>query len=353
MRTLVEAFAGWRDRREPVVLATVLATEGSTYAKAGHHMLLTADGDFAGLLSGGCLEGDLVERSRDVLATGAAQVTYDMRDQSEDALWGLGLGCNGLMRVLLQPLTSATGYEPFASLASAAASRDPGVFMVLADAGDTALAAGAAAVWRNGQWAGFGLASYADEWQDLAAAAGQAQAQLTRWRGHELLIAPLRHDPHLLVLGAGPDAVPLLAMAGKLGWQVTCADHRPGYVNRLGQATGARVLQVDPANLDATLNSGDFDAAVIMSHHLATDLRYLQTLASWPTPYVGCLGPKARRDALLDDLGSDAHRLRGRLFGPVGLDLAARDAETIALSILAEIQAALSGRSAAHLGPYR
>ncbi len=352
MRTLVDAFERWRKSGTDLVLATVLATEGSTYAKAGHQMLLTAGGDYAGLLSGGCLEGDLAERGRAALAQGATQVTYDMRDQAEDALWGLGLGCNGLMRVLLQPLLPAQDYQPFAAIAAAARGRARGVFIVAASAGATSIKPGAAAVYDGKRFDHEGLNGQAAAWQQLAANAQHKEAELIQWQGHELLIAPLRHDPHILLLGAGPDAIPVVQLAERLGWQVTAADHRPGYVTRLRTATGTPVVEVDPADLNASLAADSFDAAVIMSHHLATDLKYLRTLASWPTPYIGSLGPPARRDALLEDLGDDAQLLRGRLFGPVGLDLAAHDPETIALAILAEVQAALSGRAGGHLGAF-
>jgi xanthine/CO dehydrogenase XdhC/CoxF family maturation factor len=355
MQALIDAFDTWKSRGQDLVLATVLATEGSTYAKAGHQMLLTPSGDYAGLLSGGCLEGDLAERGRAMLTAGATQVTYDMRDQDEDALWGLGLGCNGLMRVLLQPLTADQGYQPFAAIAAHARERTPGVVILATTAGKTPIQPGAAAVYAGGEMDSYNVHGHTAEWRDLAeeATAARAAAHVVAWREHELLIAPLAHDPHVLVLGAGPDAVPLVELGERLGWQITVADHRPGYVERLRSATGATVHQVEPADLDASLDSDSFDAAVIMSHHLVTDLNYLRALAHWPTPYVGSLGPPARRDKLLEDLGEDAKRLRGRLFGPVGLDLAAHDPETIALAILAEIQAALAGRPGGHLGAFR
>ena len=354
IKALTDAFARWRSAETDLILATVLATEGSTYAKAGHQMLLAADGDYAGLLSGGCLEGDLAERGRRVLAEGPDQVTYDMRDQEADALWGLGLGCNGLMRVLLQPLTADSGYQPFAAIATAADRRGQGVFMIAASRGETPVPTGAWAVYENGSWQSALLDEHADEWQRLATdRASRAPAELVQWRGHELLVAPLRYDPHILVLGGGPDAIPVVQLAERLGWQVTAADHRPAYVARLGAVTGGDVMQIDPANLSAKLTPERFDAAVIMSHHLATDLAYLRTLAGWPTPYIGSLGPADRRSKLLEDLGDDAELLRGRLFGPVGLDLAASDPETIALAILAEIQAALSGRPGGHLGAFK
>src|SRR4029079_12428316 len=102
VRQILEYFDARRERREPLVLATVYETAGSTYSKAGHRILLAANGDYRGLVSGGCLEGDLAERARGVIATAqAGAVTYDLRDSADD-LFGLGVGCNGLLRVFLQ-----------------------------------------------------------------------------------------------------------------------------------------------------------------------------------------------------------------------------------------------------------
>ena len=118
---LLEAFAEWSAADEPLVLASVYETEGSTYSKAGARMLITGDGRFHGMLSGGCLEGDLAERARQVLDSGRSQaVTYDLGKNDEE-LWGLGVGCDGLMRIFLQPLSAADGYEPFATMARALA----------------------------------------------------------------------------------------------------------------------------------------------------------------------------------------------------------------------------------------
>ena len=116
-RHLLLSFEAWRAAKEPLALATVYETAGSTYSKAGQRILLAANGDYRGLVSGGCLEGDLAERARGVTATGkAAAVTYDLRDSADD-LWGLGVGCNGLLRVFLQPLSPANGYQPFDAIA--------------------------------------------------------------------------------------------------------------------------------------------------------------------------------------------------------------------------------------------
>jgi len=100
---------------------------------------------------------------------------------------------------------------------------------------------------------------------------------------------------------------------------------------------------VDPDALAQALELAHFRAAVVMSHHLASDLAYLSALAQTTIPYVGLLGPAVRREKLLSDLGAAAHRLRPRLHAPVGLALGGRTPESIALAIVAELHAFVHG----------
>jgi xanthine dehydrogenase accessory factor len=344
-RHLIEQFARWRAAAEPLALATVFETAGSTYSKAGHRILIAASGDYRGLVSGGCLEGDLAERARAVIATGRPRaVTYDLRDEA-DELWGLGIGCNGLLRVFLQPLTPANAYEPFAAIAECLAGTQAGAVATVVEAPEEA-AIGGTVIHVAGSTRAFG-AHGATEAALAEAAKGAAQAPhaaLVAVGGLRILAASLRPIRRLLVLGGGLDAVPLVAMAAELGWSVTVADHRPAYVARPGFERATRVALVEPGKLDASLTLAEFDAIVVMSHHLATDRKYLSELASVRSAYLGVLGPRARRDRLLRELQEVAPELQGRLRGPVGLDIGGDSPETIALSILAELQATLSAR---------
>src|SRR5262245_56742304 len=112
--SLGDFFRDHQARGEPLVLATVVHTVGSTYRKAGAQMLIAADGSAAGLLSGGCLEADLMDRARAVIDTGRAMiVNYDTRS-SDDVLWGIGLGCEGAMTILMTRIDRGNQYQPFA-----------------------------------------------------------------------------------------------------------------------------------------------------------------------------------------------------------------------------------------------
>jgi xanthine/CO dehydrogenase XdhC/CoxF family maturation factor len=153
--------------------------------------------------------------------------------------------------------------------------------------------------------------------------------------------------PRILLLGAGPDTIPVVDFAARLNWKVTLVDHRSAYAVAAHFPAAERVVLARPEELGASLDLGRFSAAVVMSHHLPSDLTYLRALAVSSIPYVGLLGPAMRRDRLVADLGADAQALRPRLHAPVGLPLGGRSPESVALSIVAQLHAFLHASEAA------
>lgn len=345
---IIDAFENWRDRGEWLALATVVETAGSTYTKAGHRIIINDAGQFHGLVSGGCLEGDLAAHAREVIATETPRLlTYDLRGEA-DELFGLGIGCNGMFRVLLQALTPQSGYEPFASIVTCLQGSAPAAIATVTESADPGTPPGAAVVLASGETRSFRIPeSLVGEIRSGCAGVLQdptpvARTHVRREHAVRVLYAPLWPLPRLLVLGASLDAVPLVAMAAQLGWRVTVADHRPANLSRGDLGGAEKVQRVVPAELPESLPLSQFDAAVVMSHHLESDRSYLRALAQAPIPYVGLLGPAGRRDRLLADLGADAGKLRDRLHAPIGLPIGADSPETIALAVLAEIQSAFS-----------
>jgi xanthine/CO dehydrogenase XdhC/CoxF family maturation factor len=348
MDSSVTALLGFFEPRRAagrsLVLATVVATEGSTYRKAGARMLIDGDGSACGLLSGGCLETDLLERARAVIASGAAQlVEYDLRT-SNDPIWGLGLGCEGAMSILLQRLDPADDFRPLNRIVAAARQHRRICFATIVRS--------TSPVWRVG----------ACLFEDDVAGDGAGRTMLEHLRrvaearGSEGLLAleadtaritvffgAVEPPPHIVILGAGPDAMPVSRAAQELGWTVSVYDHRPAYATT-EHFPGAKVIAAPAEELHTRVDLSRFDAAVVMSHHLTTDLQYLGQLAESRVRYVGLLGPLERRRRLASELGARAAALTGRLHGPVGLDIGARTPEAIALAIVAEIHAVLAGR---------
>jgi xanthine dehydrogenase accessory factor len=338
LHRLLPLFDRSRESGAPLVLATVIHTSGSTYAKPGAQMLIASDGEYAGLLSGGCLEGDLREHAREVLATGMARIIrYDLRSTT-DQLFGLGAGCEGAMDILLTRHGAADGWQPLALMANdSRAGRECRVAFVTATA--------AAGVCLG---ASFPVDSPLPAFPELQRFAAGAQPNALTQVSHlgvELFVAVAAPPPRILLLGGGPDARPVAQLAAFLGWHITVFDHRPLYLAPERFPPAATLIDGRAAELAATTRLADHAAAIVMSHHLESDLHYLRALALSAVPYVGLLGPAGRREKLLADLGADAAALRARLRAPVGLDIGGRAPESIALSIIAEVHAALAGRT--------
>jgi xanthine/CO dehydrogenase XdhC/CoxF family maturation factor len=340
---LVRFFEERRARGEPLVLVTIYETGGSTYSKAGTQMLIDGKGDFHGMLSGGCLEGDLALRAAAVIESGTPQaVTYDLAQ--DDELWGLGVGCDGVMHVFLQCLAAANGYEPFRAIADAMQGDRPARLAIVIDSTLADVPPGVAAVGTAEGVSGFGIGdetaaqlvqdTQRPVFEPVPVAGGSVQ----------VLAAAIQPPPRLLVLGGGPDAEPVVRFAAELGWRCTVVDHRDAYIESGRFGSAEKVLCLPASELGANLELSDYDAAVVMSHHLATDRAYLEQLAATDLQYVGLLGPAARRDRLLSELGQSGHALTGRLRGPAGIDLGGRGPAAIALSIVAEVQGVLQGR---------
>jgi xanthine/CO dehydrogenase XdhC/CoxF family maturation factor len=345
LTSLLAFLAARRARAAPLALATVVSTEGSTYRKPGARMLIDAEGDTCGLLSGGCLEGDLAEHARAVLETGTARlVEYDLRS-SDDVIWGLGLGCEGAMRILLQRLSAADDYLPLNQIARAQAERRALALATVIQSDDAAWPAGRTFL-AGSQSREAVPAPFEHELRNVLLGKRAPGVVETRIDGVSLSafvdVIPL--PTRLLILGAGPDAAPVVNAGHTLGWSVTLFDHRPAYAVVEHFPTAERVVLGAADELSARLDLRDFDAAVVMSHHLVADLAYLRQLAATQLGYVGLLGPAPRRHRLLAELGALAQGLDGRLFGPVGLDIGARTPEAIAVAIVAEIHAVLAGR---------
>jgi xanthine/CO dehydrogenase XdhC/CoxF family maturation factor len=334
-----------------LVLATVLRTEGSTYRKAGARALIDASGRASGMLSGGCLEADLHERAARVLARGRAErIWYDTRS-SEDPIWGIGSGCEGAMDIWLQPESAQTGYPVMQYLRRCLA-EDLTAQLVTVVGGEADPAELGAHAFRGFEAASPLAASPLAAC--LAATLVPSVFDQLRWvscegRALEVFVSTLSRPPRLLICGAGFDAIPVHNFAAALAWQVTVFDHRPAYANAAQFPLAARVICARAEELARQLDPASFDAAIIMSHHLAADIAYLRGLAARPPHYIGLLGPAARRQRLLAAAGSAAQGIAPRIHGPAGLDIGAGTPEAIALAIVAQIQAALSGKAG---GPF-
>ena len=357
-RAVTEALEQAASDDEPVVLATVVRVTGSSYGGVGARMLIRVDGSTVGLVSGGCVESDLAEHARRVNGTGRAEVVrYDTRDD-DDAPWGLGLGCNGVIDVLLEPLAPGEARNLATLIEKALSSEAPSVLASVIRTDDsisTAPSVGAHALLTDdnlettGKWGN--RAALTSAVSDIGDAVAAARRGLVRdYDGVEIAFEVVKPAVQLVICGSGPDVLPISRTASQLGWDVTVVDHRP--VAHAQRFPGARVVEcAKPASLGDAVRLTPKTAAVVMSHHYARDLEYVQALLGADVSYVGVLGPRARTERMLSDLGAaNAPASAGRnLFAPVGMDLGGEGPEAIALSIIAEISAVVGARAGGHL----
>jgi len=345
---------------EAVVLATVVRVVGSSYGGVGARMIIRVDGSTVGLVSGGCLESDLCAHAIEVHATGQARVvTYDTR-ADDDAVWGLGLGCNGLIDVLLQPLAPTHAVALADLLASALSADERSVIATVTHSeptnGDPPV--GAQALFAGdstravGDWAGDAALSAA------GAHTGEALAEGRRGLVHQIGSTRIAFEVvtpavRLVVCGSGPDAAPLCRLARGLGWDVDVIDHRAVTEAHAGRFPGVRVRECpEPSGLGGVVKLTPRTAAVVMSHHFARDTNYVAALLIAGVAYVGVLGPRARTERMLAELASQGEKIPSStdaLFGPVGLDLGGDGPEAIALAAVAEISAVMHDRVPSHL----
>jgi xanthine dehydrogenase accessory factor len=336
---LLDFFRAHR-QDEALVLATIVATSGSTYRKPGAMMLIARDGSYEGLISGGCLEGDLLHHAAAVFESGRpSSVTYDMH-ADEELVWNLGLGCDGVIHLLLQRLDREFEFGFLERLEGAQALRQASL-LGLVTQGSLRLPTGTFGwVSRDISIGEQGLVSELEKldatapdwrWQPLRPSAeGEVDAIAVR------LPPPTR----VLICGAGPDALPMARAFAGLDWEVVVVDHRPAFARADRFPARCQVIATRPGSLSEHLDLTGLDAAVIMSHHLENDSGYLAQLAPLGLAYVGVLGPRSRRDRLLEMTRCP----EVELFGPVGLDIGAELPASIALSVAAEVHAALNRR---------
>ena len=317
--TILAAAAELDAATEPYALATVVAVEGSSYRRPGARLLVPRDGAPVGLISGGCLEGEAARlASRAIAESRPLLVTIDHSAEG-DELWGLGLGCRGVVHLFAEPPQLAR------------------------DTAETVRAV------RGGADAAFLLTGLDGTRRRLTATeataiAGWSEPDRPTLVG-DAVLDPIVPPVHLVVCGAGADARPLVDAARRLDWRVTVADPRRPLLAGDGLGDAER-CDADPAEAADRIDVTGRTAVVIMSHDYVRDGAYLAGFVGRGAAYIGVLGPRDRTDRLLAEAGVAGDE---RLHAPAGLDIGADGPEEVATAIVAEILATLHGHQGGSL----
>ncbi|HEX6899036.1 MAG TPA: XdhC family protein [Thermoanaerobaculia bacterium] len=325
-------------------LATVVHIVGSAYRRPGAKFLIEETGDTLGSVSGGCLEADVREVAKEVLATGRPSLRHYSTGADEDVVWGLGLGCNGLVDVFIQSATEGPLADLEDTLRGLLAGDAPFTVatVVEGDGLGQTLIVGPDSV--HGSLGSADLDAQAVEKARSLALSGRSGVHPVGDR--RVFFEALPPPPHLIVCGAGDDARPLVAYAADAGFRVTLVDHRQGLMNPAWFPQAARLILARPEDQETDLPPAERSLAVVKTHSLGHDREWARRLLAAGLPYVGMLGPRARTESILKEIGMPGDE---RVYGPVGLDLGADGPRQVALSIVAELLAFTAGREPKHL----
>ena len=374
---VLEAVSDLKDQGRPMALATIVSVSGSTYRRPGARLLVPDEGASVGNLSGGCLEGEVEDLGRDVMASGESRLTlYDLTADDE-VIWGWGLGCNGAIEVFVEPaeraaeiadtlrdaieneravaiatvLTctstpSSTLSKPSSTLSSP--SSTPGVPV------------GARLLVRPGEdrRGSTGVSALDDELELRARdalASGRTEALSFMVSGYQVraFIESVLPPPRLLVCGAGHDAIPIVKLASELGWRTVVVDDRSDFLDRARFPGAGELVEAQPGEAAAKAGFDRRCYALVMSHNYLRDRDYLKSFLGSDVAYIGMLGPQARTERLLADLATEgivasSERL-SVIHGPAGLDLGSEGPEEIAVAIVAEVLAVTRAREGGFL----
>ncbi len=300
----------WR-RGGAVALVTLVRVEGSSYRQVGARLLVAGNGEYAGSISGGCLEAEVVRKAGWMVRDGAVVERYStLFDDTAEIPYGLG--CGGTVELLVEP----AGTAEFEGLMEALEASLEGV--------ETRVV-----TWlpENGR--------------AFARVVGEME---TEGGLEERIEAPQR----LVVFGAGDDARPLVQMAALMGWNVVVVDGRAQWARAERFPEAVLVMVAEAFEALEPLRMGAKDAVVVMTHSYEQDRVWLAGALGCGPRYLGLLGARHRSALLVREtaalLGWSVERACEGLFAPVGLDLGGDGAEAIALAVVAEIQACLEAK---------
>ncbi len=358
----------WRDRRDDsAVLATLVRVEGSSYRRPGARMYIHATGS-VGAISGGCLEGEVSRRAAWIARNGPAVERYStLFDEILDETNSLdtreipyGLGCGGVMDVLLEPLASPETDAMLRALEAAERGETLYSATVLPSAEGQAFRL--ARVILRGDKTLFFASSNLDaeaklKLTSLASASVEANTISIPLgnEAREVFLEPVLPPQRLVVFGAGDDVRPLVRMADLLGWRVTVADGRAWLAQaaRFPEAERVLALSENAANLEQ-LALSRLDAVTLLTHSFEQDRNLLEKLLPLDLRYLGLLGARSRSRLLLTEaatrLGWPPEDALHRVHAPIGLDLGGDSPESVAMAILAEIQSVLCQKNAVSRG---
>ena len=356
-KTIISEYKKIDFSQRKAALATVVKVRGSSYRSPGARMLITDDGRWVGSISGGCLEGDALRKARQVMADKKPiTVTYDTREESNQNL-GIGLGCNGVIDVLIEPIDGGNDknsiqlFERFAGAIKPLAMAT--IFSGIDCIGDKLLITSDQE--RISTFTNLKLSQIVTDDLLLLFDSKKSEAKNYKTDLHEfeIFIELIQPTISLIIFGGGFDARPVSDLAKSLSWNVSVTDECVAHIAPIFFPTADKLSLCQREFVDRYFNITPYTACVLMSHNYEYDRDVLKKLIKTETPYIGILGPRKRFDKMQQEYSNQNIQLSSfdlqRIHSPIGLDIGAEAPDEIAISIIAEIQSKFANRSGGFL----
>ncbi|MFY0627475.1 MAG: XdhC family protein [Reichenbachiella sp.] len=361
IHNILEAYRHTDFSERNAVLASVVKVSGSSYRNPGARMLILDNGRWIGSISGGCLEGDAMRKAISVMRDKKPMlVTYDTMDDENNTL-GVGLGCNGIIDILLEPVDNKEQSKPIDHLKDLISFKGIGVSALVFHSedkestkeGDRILLKPNDIVDHKYGTGYLNKLIEKDLVQSLSSKTSQTKSYNSLKGSIEVLFEIIEPNIELLIFGAGADAQPVTQLAKALGWHVRVSDECIAHLAPANFPAADEMISCQRKYVKKEVEINPYTAIIVMSHNYDYDLEVLKQIVASPSPYIGILGPKKRTEKLFDALRKAKINLtqtqKNRIHTPIGLDIGAETADEIALSILSEILAIFSGRSGGFL----
>jgi xanthine dehydrogenase accessory factor len=355
---IINAFDKAQGEGRQTALVTLVHVEGSSYRRPGARMLVTDTGELTGAISGGCLEGDALNKAlQSIHQQKNMLVTYDTTDD-DDAVLGLGLGCNGVIQVLIQPVNNEQQNGPIQLLKKVTAARKDNVMVTLFSLENRRAEQPGTVMLKDEE--GIKYLSEVDASiknlleHDVNGAYLNKKSSFRNYTSNgKEVTAYIEFIPpvvSLVVVGAGNDAEPVVSIASILGWQVTLIADGRDKNTKTGRFTGTcQLMVVKPEDVLKKINPDDNTFFLLMTHNFNYDKAMLRELLPKKVRYIGVLGPSKKMQRMMRELENEGiyfdERQLAVVHSPVGLDIGAESPEEIALSMIAEIKAVIAGKS--------
>jgi len=343
--------------KRKAALATVVKVQGSSYRSPGARMLITDDGKWVGSISGGCLEGDALRKARQVMADKRPiTITYDTREESNQNL-GIGLGCNGIIHVLIEPLDDKDNRNTINLFEGFISTKEPLALATIFNA-TTGVAEKLLITGNNEMSIGF-TNSHIEEVvrRDLLELFESKKSEARRYKSGEdeveVFIELIQPTISVILFGGGFDARPVSELAKNLGWDVIVTDECVAHIAPVFFPQADKLSLCHREFIDKEFEITPYTACVLMSHNYEYDRDVLRKIINTESPYIGILGPRKRFDKMVDEFNKAGVELtphdNHRIHSPIGLDIGAETPDEIAVSIIAEIQSKMANRSGGFL----